>query len=100
MKGLKDFIGEELKSVLISHWKKIFIVIIFTLAIFAAKESLAGTPKSKFYDFNNQLIDGKINMPTMLYADARQKVKFDRLIKLKKSFLPKLYETAKEKIFR
>jgi hypothetical protein len=86
MKGLKDFIGEELKSVLISHWKKIFIVIIFTLAIFAAKESLAGTPKSKFYDFNNQLIDGKIN--------------FDRLIKLKKSFLPKLYETAKEKIFR
>ena len=57
-------------------------------------------PKSKFYDFNDQLIDGVRKNPTTLYMDARQKVKFDRLLKLKKSFLPKLFMTAKERVFK
>ena len=29
-----------------------------------------------------------------------EKVKFEKLLKLKKSFLPKLYDTAKEKVFK
>jgi len=57
-------------------------------------------PKSKFYDFNDQIIDGEVKKPTTLYTDARQQVKFDRLLRLKKSFLPKLYQTAKEKVFK
>tara|TARA_A100001391_G_scaffold188072_1_gene158426 strand:- start:155 stop:424 length:270 start_codon:yes stop_codon:yes gene_type:complete len=57
-------------------------------------------PKSKFYDFNDQIIDGEIKKPTTLYTDARDRVKFDRLMKLKKSFLPKLFATAKEKVFK
>jgi len=56
--------------------------------------------KSKFYDFSDQLIDGQIKKPTTLYTDARQMVKFDRLLKLKKSFLPKLFDTAKERVFK
>ena len=56
--------------------------------------------KSKFYDFNEQLIDGKINKPTTLYTDARQQVKFERLLKLKKSFLNDLFDTAKERVFK
>ena len=58
------------------------------------------TPKSKFYDFNEQLIDGEIKKPTSLYTDARQKVKFDRLLRLKKSFMPELFKTAKERVFK
>ena len=56
--------------------------------------------KSKFYDFSEQLIDGEIKKPTALYTDSRQKVKFDRLLKLKKSFIPQLFNTAKEKVFK
>ena len=56
--------------------------------------------KSKFYDFSEQLIDGEIKKPTALYTDARKRVKFDRLLKLKKSFMKELYDTAKEKIFK
>jgi len=56
--------------------------------------------RSKFYDFSEQLIDGEIKKPTALYTNARQKVKFDRLLRLKKSFLPKLFSTAKEKVFK
>ena len=74
----------------------IFIInILNTTAIVVAKQ-----PKSKFYDFSEQLIDGEIKKPTTLYTDARNKVKFDRLMKLKKSFLPKLFSTAKERVFK
>jgi len=57
-------------------------------------------PKSKFYDFSEQLIDGERKKPTTLYLDSREQVRFDRLLKLKKSFLPKLFLTAKEKVFK
>jgi hypothetical protein len=56
--------------------------------------------KSKFYDFNDQLIDGVIRKPTSLYLDVRQKAKFVRLLRLKKSFLPDLFKTAKESLFK
>jgi hypothetical protein len=73
----------------------IFLFIFLNITAVAAKQ-----PKSKFYDFNEQIIDGEIKKPTTLYTNARQKVKFDRLLKLKKSFLPKLFDTAKEKVFK
>ncbi len=73
----------------------VFIFIIFnTTAIVTAKT------RSKFYDFNEQLIDGEIKKPTTLYTDARDKVRFDRLLRLKKSFLPELFDTAKESVFK
>ena len=56
--------------------------------------------RSKFYDFNEQLIDGQISKPTTLYTDARKQVKFERLLKLKKSFLNDLFDTAKERVFK
>ncbi len=74
----------------------VFILIILnTTAIVIAKQ-----PKAKFYDFSEQLIDGEIKKPTTLYTDSRQRVRFDRLLKLKKSFLPKLFDTAKERVFK
>ena len=60
----------------------------------------AKSPKAKFYDFSEQLIDGDIKKPTALYTDARQQVKFDRLLSLKKSFLPALLETSKDPVFK
>ena len=57
-------------------------------------------PKSKFYDFNDQIIDGEIKRPTTLYTNSRERVKFDRLMKLKKSFLPELFKTSKERVFK
>lgn len=59
-----------------------------------------GKVKSKFYDFSDTVIDGEIKKPTNLYIDARQKVNFDRLLKLKKSFMPALMRTSKEKVFK
>tara|TARA_Y100001938_G_C8090400_1_gene434678 strand:- start:1972 stop:2226 length:255 start_codon:yes stop_codon:yes gene_type:complete len=78
---------------------------VITLVAFLSSTLLVSSahgkpPKSKFYDFNEQLIDGEIKKPTSLYTDARQKVKFDRLLRLKKSFMPELFKTAKERVFK
>ena len=76
-----------------------FLVIAFIILNMTAVV-MANQPRAKFYDFNEQLIDGEIKKPTTLYTDARDKVKFNRLLRLKKSFLPELFDTAKESVFR
>ena len=80
---------------------KIFISIgVFLFIFLNVSAGVAKTPKSKLNDLNEQIIDGEIKKPTTLYMDSREKVKFDRLMKLKKSFLPRLFATAKEKVFK
>ena len=80
---------------------KYFISFMVFLFIFLnVASTVAKQPKSKFYDFNDQIIDGEIKKPTTLYTDARDKVKFDRLMKLKKSFMKELFATAKERVFK
>jgi hypothetical protein len=56
--------------------------------------------KSKFYNFSEMLIDGEIKKPTALYTDARQKVQFDRLLSLKKSFLDTLKQSGRQEVFK
>ncbi len=84
-------------------FKSIAFVIVCFLISAAAGEVLAKSRppvKSKFYDFSEQLIDGEIKKPTALYTDSRQKVKFERLLKLKKSFMKDLFDTARERVFK
>lgn len=78
----------------------IFCTTLSTFLLLTAEVNAKKPPKSKFYDFNDQIIDGEIKKPTTLYTDAREKVKFDRLLRLKKSFLPQLFRTAKERVFK
>tara|TARA_R110000824_G_scaffold99152_3_gene236276 strand:- start:1831 stop:2109 length:279 start_codon:yes stop_codon:yes gene_type:complete len=73
---------------------------IFSFIMTQAYGASTGKTKSKFYDFSDQLIDGQITKPTTLYTDARQKVKFERLLSLKKSFIPALLQTSKDPIFK
>ena len=79
--------------------KKIFIFSIF-LAFTGLATAQNSNVKTKFYNFDDLLIDGKVKKPQILYTDARQKEKFGRLLELKKDFLPNLKNTAKEPILR
>ena len=74
-------------------------VAVFAFAMPAMAQS-KGDVKSKFYDFSDTLIDGEIKKPSTLYTDARVKVKFDRLAKLKKSFMEPMLQSAKEQVFK
>jgi hypothetical protein len=77
--------------------KKIIPFIIFLIIILTI---MGATPRQRFYNFDDQIIDGEIKKPTTLYTDAREKVKFERLLRLKKSFMDDLFDTAKERVFR
>lgn len=78
--------------------KKISTVIILTLFSFSVYANPA--PKTKFYNFDDLLINGEYKKPQILYTDVKQKVKFERLLKLKKSFLPKLKDTKRDPSLR
>ena len=56
--------------------------------------------KTKFYNFDDLLIDGKIRKPQILYTDVKQKTKFEKLLKLKKDLLPSLINTKKDPSLR
>ena len=79
----------------------LYAAIFITLFIMLGNEALAQSkPKSKFYDFGEQVIDGEIKKPTALYTDTKKRVKFGRLLRLKKSFIPDLMTTSKERTFK
>jgi len=56
--------------------------------------------RAKFYDFSEQLIDGQVKRPTALYTDVRRQAQFKRLLKIKRSFMPQLFSTAKDPVFK
>ena len=78
----------------------VIMCLVFVMFFCKVAHAQSKSPKSKFYDFSEQLIDGQIKKPTALYTDARQKVKFEKLLKLKKSFLPKLINSRKDPVLR
>jgi len=56
--------------------------------------------KTKFYNFDELLIDGKIQRPKVLWTDTRQKAKFEKLLKLRKDLIPRLKATARDPALR
>ena len=77
------------------RWTGLWALIAIFLVSTAATAQDA--PKTKFYDFDDMLIDGELKTPDLLRTQAREKAKFKRLLDLKKSFLPKIRETVKER---
>lgn len=56
--------------------------VLSTASVTAASKS----EKAKFYDFSDQMIDGEIKKPAALVMETRARAKFDKLLKLKRSF--------------
>jgi hypothetical protein len=56
--------------------------------------------KEKFYNFDDLLIDGEYKKPNALLFTVRDKVKFERLLKLRKSFVPVILMSDKERALR
>ena len=73
------------------------------LLLSLASSALAETAdpiKAKFYDMGEQVIDGEIKRPQAVWIEARRAVRFDPLLKLKKSFLPAIQATASDRVFK
>ena len=74
------------------------ILVIFTI-LFISTPVFAKS-KAKFYDFSDQLIDGTIKKPSTIYMESRTRAKFAKLLKLKKSFIPRLLMTGRESLLK
>ena len=75
--------------------KKIIIFLIFFPFL-----AQGNTPKTKFYDFDDLLINGEYKKPQVMYIDDQAKVKFERLLKLKKDFIQKLRDSKRDTSLR
>jgi hypothetical protein len=60
----------------------------------------ANSPKTKFYDFDDLLINGEYKKPQIMYNDTQAKIKFERLLKLKKNFINKLRNSKRDASLR
>lgn len=58
-------------------------------------KSSKGGKSTRFYDFDDLLIDGEFRKPATLYTRALKSPRFERLLRLQKSFLPQLLQTAR-----
>lgn len=76
------------------------MAIFFIFANFSLANPKNDPPKTKFYNFDDLLINGEYKKPQLLYIDTHQKIKFERLLSLKKDFLPKLKHTQKDPSLR
>ena len=80
---------------------RIFLTVLFASAFFSASaDPPNNNARSKFYDFGAQVIDGEIKRPTGLYVNNRRGAQFNRLLRLKRSFLPRLFESSKNRVFK
>ena len=62
--------------------------------------AFAQDAKTKFYNFDDLLINGAYQKPQVMYTDARKKVKFEALLRLKRDFLKRLKDTATDASLR
>jgi opacity protein-like surface antigen len=61
----------------------------------SAKVAGTGKVKEQHYNFDDMLIDGDYKKPNVAMFKGRDKVRFARLLKLKKSFLPAMLRSAR-----
>lgn len=78
--------------------KKFLMVALVGAALMMSSSAFAqdGETRTKFYNFDDMLIDGQFKKPDIMKEKAREKAGFNRLLKLKKNFLPKVLETSQE----
>lgn len=53
------------------------------------------TEKTLFYNFDDMVVDGEFRKPSVLLTTAREQSRFERLLRLRKSFLPDMLKTAR-----
>ena len=75
-------------------------LMIFSILFFASSAFAQNDTKTKFYNFDDLLINGEYQKPTVMYTDTKQKVKFEALLSLKKQFIKRLKDTAKDSSLR
>ncbi len=63
----------------------------------SAQDAAAGEEvQTRFYDFNDMLIDGEFMRPEGMMTRARDRARFERLLNLRREFMTEFEESAIE----
>lgn len=65
----------------------------------AQEEAAEGETPTRFYDFNDMLIDGEFMRPEGMFTRARDRARFERILDLRRVFIEEIEESAKEEVF-
>ncbi len=78
--------------------KRSITTLTFGLVTLLASSAFAqdGDVQTRFYDFNDMLIDGEFQRPEGMFATERGEARFDSLLNLRRSFIDEIEETASE----
>lgn len=71
---------------------RVTAILLFTVSLAWAQQP--EEVRTRFYDFDELKLTGDRKRPTLLYSDARQRARFERMFQLKRSFLPELRRSA------
>lgn len=83
--------------------KRVLVLVVVAMTWIMAPHAFAqddGETRTKFYNFDDMLIDGQFKKPDIMKEKAREKASFKRLSKLKKGFLKKVVQTANEQALK
>ena len=80
--------------------KKILWTILFSLTLAGSASAQDGDSRTRFYNFDDLLINGAYRKPQVMYTSSRQRLRFEALANFKKDFLPRLKETARDQSLR
>jgi len=80
--------------------KKYLVFALIGASLLGLGSASAQDAKTKFYNFDDLMIDGNYQKPQVLYTDSRSKVKFEKLLRLKRDFLKRLKATAADSSLR
>ena len=72
----------------------VVVILLFSANAFAQDEG--GDTKTKFYNFDDMLVDGQLKTPDLMKEQVQGRARFERLLNLKKSFIPKIQESTEE----
>jgi hypothetical protein len=59
-------------------------------------EGGTGEVQTRFYDFNDMLIDGELMRPEGMFTRARDRARFQRLLELRRELIQEIEESAKD----
>ncbi len=73
---------------------RLFLLLVLCTTPALAQEAEPTETRTRFYNFEELNLTGKKLKPKVLYSDAKQRAKFEKLFALKRSFMPELRRTA------
>lgn len=70
--------------------------LLMTLSAQAQDSKKGGDKKTTEINFEDELVEGEVKKPELLYLLQKKQFNFKRLIKLRENFLPEMNRTAED----